>query len=377
MIDHVEDGVRLPVVHAVADGGQVGRGIEERPVLLADDHRRPVAFEKHADGAVADAGQPAVEQFLDDGRKLIVIETLAQRVIELDAQPPIDPLNVFEADGEEFPPQAEVFRVAGVQLGGFGQHGRGDVGVLVGQRADLPIKPGQLLDRGPAVRLAVQEMLVAVKDHAELRAPVADVIVADHFVAGEPQHPPQGVADHGGADMADVHRLGDVGGRIVQHEPSRPRTGATPSRGSPSAAANCPASQGVRMRTLMNPGPATSGGSQRSDRSKRADQLGGHLARRPTQPLPQRHGKVGLVIAELGVLAAADHRQQFFRVVGHSAQGGAKRSFNVERMLMARMKDKGSRMKGGERLLASSLPSLHPSSLIGTRWAWAQRSSRA
>ena len=95
--------------------------------------------EKHADGAVADAGQAAVEQFLHDGGELIVIEALAQRMVETDVQPPIDALDVFEADGEEFPPQAEVFRVAGVQPGRLGQHGRSHVRVR--RRAGL-IGPG-------------------------------------------------------------------------------------------------------------------------------------------------------------------------------------------------------------------------------------------
>ena len=53
-----------------------------------------------------------------------------------------------------------------------------------------------------------------------------------------------------------------------------------------------------------------------------ADDLGGHLARRPAQPLAQRHGEVGLVIAELRVLAAADHLQQFFRSSANSPRHG-------------------------------------------------------
>ena len=95
-------------------------------------------------------------------------------------------------------------------------------------------------------------MLVAVKDHAELRAPVADVIVADHVVAGELQHPAQRVADHRRADMADVHRLGDVGGREVDHEGSRPGDRGDAQPRIARAAVSRSMSQESRMRKLMN-----------------------------------------------------------------------------------------------------------------------------
>ena len=50
VVDDVEDRVRPPRLHAVAERGQVGRGVEEGAVLLADDHRHVVAVEEDADG---------------------------------------------------------------------------------------------------------------------------------------------------------------------------------------------------------------------------------------------------------------------------------------------------------------------------------------
>ena len=44
----------------------------------------------------------------------------------------------------------------------------------------------------------------------ELRAPVADVVVADDAMAEQAQRALERIADAGGADVADVHRLGDV-----------------------------------------------------------------------------------------------------------------------------------------------------------------------
>ena len=61
VIDDVENRVGLPLAHAVLDRGQVGRGVEERAVLLLDDHRRGLAFEEDADRAVALAGEALVD----------------------------------------------------------------------------------------------------------------------------------------------------------------------------------------------------------------------------------------------------------------------------------------------------------------------------
>ena len=51
--------------------------------------------------------------------------------------------------------------------------------------------------------------------HAERRSPVADVVLADDPVPDEREHAYQRVADHGAAQVPDVHLLGDVGRRVV------------------------------------------------------------------------------------------------------------------------------------------------------------------
>ena len=56
----------------------------------------------------------------------------------------------------------------------------------------------------------VKDGLPAVQDHAKLRAPVADVVVGDDLVPHEAGDAGERVADEGAADVADVHRLGDV-----------------------------------------------------------------------------------------------------------------------------------------------------------------------
>src|SRR3954466_2240102 len=54
-------------------------------------------------------------------------------------------------------------------------------------------------------------MFPAPDDHPELRAPVANVIVANDIVAEELGNAGERVADDGAPDVADVHRLRDIG----------------------------------------------------------------------------------------------------------------------------------------------------------------------
>src|ERR1035437_930237 len=56
----------------------------------------------------------------------------------------------------------------------------------------------------------IEQGLPADQQHAELRAPVAQVVVRNDTVAQQPERARQGVAQYGRADMTDVHRLGHI-----------------------------------------------------------------------------------------------------------------------------------------------------------------------
>ena len=91
---------------------------------------------------------------------------------------------------------------------------------------DQLVQAAEFIDGPLAVRGRIREMLEAVDDHPELRAPIAEMIVADDAMAQETQRPTECVANHGGANVAHVHRLGHIGRRIVDHI-----TSAGPPRG--------------------------------------------------------------------------------------------------------------------------------------------------
>ena len=53
--------------------------------------------------------------------------------------------------------------------------------------------------------------------HAELGAPVAHVVLADNLVAKEAQQAHHGIANNGGAQVANVHFFGEIGRGVVDH----------------------------------------------------------------------------------------------------------------------------------------------------------------
>ena len=74
-------------------------------------------------------------------------------------------------------------------------------------------------------RRVVAPMFPAVDDFAELRPPVADVIVRDDPMPEEPRDPGQRIAQDRAADVPHVHRLRDVGAGEIDHDRLRLRGG--------------------------------------------------------------------------------------------------------------------------------------------------------
>ncbi len=177
-------------------------------------------------------------------------------------------------------------------------------------------------------RFANFGILVAIDDHPELRAPVAEVIVADRLVAQELQRAIQAIADHGAADVAHVHRLGDVRGAVIDHVRARLLDRR-----------HAETLVGKRRRGLLGQhivaqsqiDESRAGDFRRLAQIvdfQAADDFLGHFARRLAQSLAQRHRAVGLIVAEFGVLAGAHLSQQLGRIVGHPGQSVGKSALN-------------------------------------------------
>ncbi len=115
-------------------------------------------------------------------------------------------------------PERAVLRVALLQLhrlGAAGVHPR-----LVRLRAGVAflVDALQFRNRIARDRVLVGELAPALDDDAELRAPVADVVVADDLVSERAENLHERAADHRRADVPDVHRLGDVRAGVVDDD---------------------------------------------------------------------------------------------------------------------------------------------------------------
>ena len=179
-------------------------------------------------------------------------------------------------------------------------------GLALALGADLLVEALHLGDGVGLQRGAVQVTLPADQQHAELRAPIAEVIVGDDLVAQQPQRARQTIAQDGRADVADVHGLGHVGrAEIHDHGPrlrGRLEEEVFAARGG---------LQGLGQRGRLEPEIKEAGAGNLHRLAsiadvKLGDHVGGQLARVQLPGLGQRHEGVGLVIAELGVRAGAD-----------------------------------------------------------------------
>ena len=150
-------------------------------------------------------------------------------MIEAHVQLAIDDTQPAQGNIHALLPDGAVLGIARLELHQFGfagiARGRAAAAFLLrfALRVHLLIKTQQLADRVCRQRRLVAEVLPAIEHHAELRAPVADVIIRDDAMPKEPRHARQTVADDGAADVADVHLLRHIGCGEINHDGLRLR----------------------------------------------------------------------------------------------------------------------------------------------------------
>ena len=66
-------------------------------------------------------------------------------------------------------------------------------------------------------RVLIQKMPISHDDNAELRAPVANMVIRDHVVTQKAMHAVNRVSDDGRSNVPDVHRLRDIGTGVIQN----------------------------------------------------------------------------------------------------------------------------------------------------------------
>lgn len=108
-------------------------------------------------------------------------------------------------------PDRQVFPVPGLELHQLRLAGVQQLRLFLAHQVHVLVHPQQFVNGVGGQGLFVQDVLPAPQDHAELGAPIPDVVVRNHVVPHKAGHAGEGVPDDGGTDVAHVHRLGDVG----------------------------------------------------------------------------------------------------------------------------------------------------------------------
>ena len=120
------------------------------------------------------------------------------------------------------------------------------------------------------------------------------------------EHAHERVADHGGAEVPDVHLLGDVGRRVVDDDRARGRAaGATPSRSSAATSASCAARKRSVEREVDEARPGDLDRAAHGAEHTAVDDLLGDLAWVAAELLGERQGAVDLGV---GAVGRAHHR---------------------------------------------------------------------
>mmetsp|Transcript_38221 Transcript_38221/g.90273 ORF Transcript_38221/g.90273 Transcript_38221/m.90273 type:complete len:286 (+) Transcript_38221:962-1819(+) len=227
-VSDVDDALSLLGADAVPDGRQIRRRVQEPAVGLADQERRLVlvfvgwVLEEDDLGALALFEQLGLAQVLAHVREERVVErlpTLLQRHLER----VVDGLELLAGCLAQQLPPGERDLVAGLQLHHLLARLVLELLALVEALLGLAVEVNQVPDCQVLQPLIRRKPLVLEvgDEHAELRAPVPDVVEAQHIVALELSEAGEAVADDGGAEVPDVHLLGDVRRREVDHDPLR------------------------------------------------------------------------------------------------------------------------------------------------------------
>jgi hypothetical protein len=184
----------------------------------------------------------------------------------------------------------------------------GALDVLVGflEAGDFAVEADEFGDGILFQSLAVEEVLPAVNDFSELRAPVTDVVVGCNFVAEETGDAHEAVAEDRAADMADMHRLGDIRGAEIDEDFLGLGRAGDAEPGVGGEGGNGGGDEGIFETEVHEPGSGDLGGGGEAGDIELREDVGGELARVGFFLLGQNHGGVRLIVAESRVGGLGD-----------------------------------------------------------------------
>ena len=322
LVDEIKHAVGLQLGLAIAHGSQIRGGVQVAATGFLHDDRQRVAFgifellKEDALGAFAFSQQASAAQIGNDARQIGVVGAFAAHIgrAQADAQAVVDGLAVAQRNAVEALPQSKAARLTGLQVNHTLARAVGKIFALVKALLGLTVEVFQIAQLG----FGVDAVLFHVgQQHAELGAPVAHVVLADHRVAEGFKHPGHGVADDGGTQVAHVHFLRQVGRGVVDHHALGGDVGAHVEL--------LVGQRGLQLRRqpagiLEEVDKAGAGDVDRGNRlmgRQRGNQLFSQIARLHTRRLGQHHRQVagevamGLVARVLNLNGGRDIGRQY------------------------------------------------------------------
>ena len=144
-----------------------------------------IAIEENRNRALAFAGKTKGEQFVHEGFQFRIIKAFAECMVEFDAEPRINRVELLLRQRNHLVPDFQVFRVPALEFHEFLTGGVPDGFHGFAGGADHFIEPLHLADGIGFQRVGLELMFPAEQQHSELCAPVADVVVGDDTVTQE------------------------------------------------------------------------------------------------------------------------------------------------------------------------------------------------
>ena len=216
-VHHVDQPVAVELPDPTPDRRQVRCRVAVAAVAFADDHRRTEAVDEDTQGSVVDHCRAVGLEIMNDRSKIIVVGRLAGKIIigQQHVQPRVRRIESRQRNLDQLLPDRSGLLIPGLQRDHPAPGSGGELVVGAEVRARPGVQRLGLRQReSPGVDLLLEDLF---DQHAELGAPVADVVLRDHPVAEGQHHPTEAVADDRRPQVADVHLLGDVRRGIVDH----------------------------------------------------------------------------------------------------------------------------------------------------------------
>ena len=219
-VGDVYDALGVVFLDARLDAGEVTRRVVVAAVGLADDSDAELlGFEVDDESTLRLDGEPHLLELCDDAGHGVVVVRLAAIRVELHAELRVHAVELADGNVDEALPEREVVLVALLEL-----HELLLARVLPHAVLLLRLRRGEdiaLLEVGDGEVLALlvgEKLAVALDEYAELRAPVAEVVVGYHVVAERAEDAVYRAANDGRADVADVHLLRRIGRGVVDDD---------------------------------------------------------------------------------------------------------------------------------------------------------------